>query len=381
MECRADKMRSSIYGCEKPGSLQRLAIFFWEDGGVQAQNRVKRKKRGFALIFLVGGCMMRIGQSGGKRIPRRKKFAKILGVLMDIFLPVVLALGALMLLWLYAIAPQMKNRPDFSELAKYDYAHRGLHNAKKGIPENTLKAFRAAAEAGFGMEFDLQLTKDKQVVVHHDESLLRTCGVDKKVSALTLDELRQYPIANTDQVVPTLQETLDAVGRRVPLIVEIKGYQPAEEICPLVWEILKNYRGVFCVESFDPVAVKWFRDYQPQIVRGQLMENLKPGKNLTAFQAFAGRNLLSNFLTRPNFEAYDYHARKRPAMWVARKIFGMQEVSWTVKDWETYYALKRENCMIIFEGFEPIADVKPAAAVTEQTAQSGRPAPVNIAKQ
>lgn len=324
--------------------------------------------------------MINIMYLKGEKVLRKDQFIQKFGVVMNILLAVVLALAVLLLLWLFAIAPQMKNRPDLSEFLKYDYAHRGLHNLEKGIPENTLKAFRLAAECGFGMEFDLQLTGDGEVVVHHDLTLKRTCGVEKNVNDLTLQELRQYRIAKTEEKIPTFQETLDAVGRRTPLIIELKGYNDPAELCTKVWEILKDYRGLYCIESFDPRIVKWFRENQPQVIRGQLMENLKPGKQLTALEALAGRNLLSNFLTRPNFEAYDYRSRKRPAMWAVRKLFGMQEASWTVKDWDTYYALKKEQCMIIFEGFEPMAQGGHVLETAEKAAPGSMTAPVNLRK-
>lgn len=323
---------------------------------------------------------MSINQSGEKNASGKNQGIQKFGALMNILLAVALALGMLILLWLYAIAPQLKNKPDLSAFSKYDYAHRGLHNQKKGIPENTLKAFRAAANAGFGIEFDLQLTKDGAVVVHHDLSLKRTCGVEKNIDTLSLAQLRQYCVGKTEEKIPTFQETLDAVGRRVPLIIELKGYNDPAQICTLVWDILKDYGGLYCVESFDPRIVRWFKENQPQVVRGQLMENLQAGQKMTAFQALAGRNLLSNFVTRPNFEAYDYHHRNRPSMWAARRIFGMQEVSWTVRDWDTYYALKKENCIIIFEGFEPAADSGHVLQITQQTVHAV-PAPVNFTKE
>jgi len=272
--------------------------------------------------------------------------------------PVLFIVFALFCLWLFAIAPQIRNRPDLSKLAEYDYAHRGLHNKNSGIPENSLAAFRLAAECGFGMEFDLMLSKDGVVMVHHDETLLRMCGVDIRVSALTAQQLRQYRLYDTDEVIPTFQETLDAVGRRTPLIIELKPSRSVEELCTATWDILKDYKGLYCIESFDPRVVKWFKENHPGVVRGQLMENLKANKELTVFEAFAGQNMLSNFLTRPNFEAYDYKYRSCPSLRLARKMFGMQEVSWTVRDLDTYKELKDDNCIIIFEGFQPYSDRK-----------------------
>lgn len=279
---------------------------------------------------------------------------------MTVFVIVALVLAFLFIMWLWLIAPQIKNRPDMSELRKFDYAHRGLHNKNKGIPENSLAAFRLAAERGFGIEFDLQITKDRKIVVHHDRSLKRMCGVDVNVDEITYSELQKYRLLGTEEVIPTLDQTLDAVGSRVPLIVEIKSYTEPEEISILVEERLMAYRGSYCVESFDPRVVKWFKENSPRVIRGQLMEHVQKNEEVGAFEAFLGRNLFSNFATRPNFEAYDYHSRNRPSMWLAKKIFAMPEVSWTIRDWRAYRQLKKEGCIIIFEGFEPTKGDMPA---------------------
>lgn len=262
--------------------------------------------------------------------------------------------------WLFLIGPRISKRAEIKELKKYDYAHRGLHNIEKGVPENSLKAFRMAAEAGFGMELDVQLTRDRKVIVHHDADLIRSCGVHEQVDNLSLEEIKQLRLFDTDEEIPTFEETLNAVGRRVPIIIEIKSYSEPEVICPIVWEVLESYEGEYCIESFDPRIVRWFKESHPYVVRGQLMQKLQHGKedNLTRIEAFAGRNMLSNFLTRPDFEAYDYHARNIPSMKLARGIFRMQEVSWTVKDWKTYKLLKADKCICIFEGFEPTKEAE-----------------------
>lgn len=286
---------------------------------------------------------------------------------MNYLLGIGLLVLAMFILWLWAIAPKISGRPDLSEFNKYDYAHRGLHNKEQKVPENSLKAFRLAANAGFGMEFDLQLTKDSKVVVHHDADLKRSCGADVKIADLTLEEVRAYKIFDTDERIPVLEEVLQAVGRRVPLIIELKNYNDPEILCTVVWDILRHYKGLYCVESFDPRIVKWFHDNQPQVVRGQLMEKLKKGENnLSAPAAFFGRNLFTNFLTRPNFEAYDFNNRNNLSLWVAKKLFGMQEVSWTIRNWDDYNKAKKDGCIVIFEGFEPFAkaqDVKNEEAV------------------
>ena len=265
---------------------------------------------------------------------------------------VVLAIVAVViLLWLWAIAPQLP-RADFSAFQKYDYAHRGLHDKEKGVPENSLKAFDLAVRGCFGMEFDLQLTKDGQVVVHHDLTISRTCGVDRNICDMTYEELSGYRLFGTEERVPLFTEVLKLVDGRTPLIIELKSYTRQEELCQKTVELLKGYQGLYCVESFDPRIVRWFRQHQPQVVRGQLMCRM-PEENMTRLQDFIGRNMLTNFFTRPHFEAYDFHTRRNPSLRAARRVFGMQEVSWTLRSLEDYRVAKGEGCLCIFEKFLP----------------------------
>ena len=157
---------------------------------------------------------------------------------------IIVCLG--FLAWLFCIAPASP-RGDFAEMKKYDYAHRGLHEKDLSVPENSMAGFKAAVEAGYGIEFDLQLTKDKKVVVHHDRSLKRVCGADVSIGDLTYKELQQYRLQNTEERVPLFSDVLALVDGRTPLIIELKHYDDADLLCPLVWELLRNYKGPYCV--------------------------------------------------------------------------------------------------------------------------------------
>ncbi|MEG1426292.1 MAG: glycerophosphodiester phosphodiesterase family protein [Oscillospiraceae bacterium] len=292
-------------------------------------------------------------------------------LLLGLMAAFALALLAILSFWIFSMAPRLKNRPSFTEFQKYDYAHRGLHSIKYGgkIPENSMAAFKLAVENGFGMEFDLQLSLDGYVVIHHDNNLKRICGVDRLISQLTLEELSKLHLSGTEQGIPLLTDVLEAVAGSTPLIIELKGYGNTKELCEKSWEILKNYTGLYCVESFDPFIVEWFRENHPEVVRGQLMAHFRAGENgLNLFTAFFARNLFTNSFTRPDFEAYDYTSRMNISLRVARSLFHMQEVSWTIRDPQAYDQCKREQCLCIFEGFDP---------TTEPDAQSARAACVS----
>lgn len=270
-----------------------------------------------------------------------------------IALAVAAVLLAGVLLWLWAIAPAGR-KPDFTEFKKYDYAHRGLHNLENGVPENSMTAFSLAVLGGFGMEFDLQLTQDKRVVVHHDPTIKRSCGVDRAIADMTFAELQGCRLFGTEEKVPLFRDVLKLVGGKTPLIIELKGYGDPAELCTLAMEELRGYKGLYCVESFDPRVVRWFRDNRPEIVRGQLMHRMKAGDDgLSAAGAFFARNMLTNWYNRPNFEAYDFKGRGFLALKAARGLFGMQEVSWTLRSKGDYEKARSLGNLCIFEKFLP----------------------------
>ena len=231
--------------------------------------------------------------------------------------------------WLYCIAPA-RPRGDFYKLLRYDYAHRGLHEKDLSVPENSLSAFRAAVKAGYGIEWDLQLTRDRKVVVHHDRSLKRVCGADVSIGDLSYKQLKEYRLHKTNERIPLFSEALTVVGGKVPLIIELKSYDPVEILCPLVWEILKDYKGEYCIESFDPKIVAWF-----------------------GIKAFFARNLWTNVISRPHFEAYDLHARGNISHRIACKLMKMQEASWTIRSAEEYRLCKSAGALCIFEYIRP----------------------------
>jgi len=188
-----------------------------------------------------------------------------------------------------------------SEILKYRYAHRGLFH-KPEVPENSLLAFRMACEKGFGIEFDVHLTKDGKLAVLHDNGLKRvtsvrsdhlpvipenaqieceiTIGSDALIEELTLEEAKQYPLEESDERIPEMREVLELVAGRVPLIVELKpNGGNHEKLCAEVMKELRKYEedypdAVYCVESFNSFAVLTMKKKFPDVVRGQLGSDL-----------------------------------------------------------------------------------------------------------
>lgn len=248
----------------------------------------------------------------------------------------------------FAIAPAMGGKEKAKSLMGRNYAHRGLHTEDKQVPENSLPAFAAACEAGYGMELDVQLSKDGEVVVFHDDTLNRVCGVDARVDDLTLAELKELSLCGTKETIPLFTEMLAVVDGREPLIVELKTGPHNDELCEKTLAILKEYKGEYCVESFDPRIVRWFRMNAPEIVRGQLA--MKPERydaSMPAWQRFALGNCLMNFMTRPHFIAYEIG--DHPFLVQMEILMGAVKVGWTSHD-NTH---EGDHDMVIFEFYKP----------------------------
>ncbi|MBQ6720152.1 MAG: glycerophosphodiester phosphodiesterase [Oscillospiraceae bacterium] len=265
-----------------------------------------------------------------------------------LFWPVVI------LVILYILANRCRtNHPGLEALQGWSYAHRGLHG--DGRPENSMAAFRAALEGGYGIELDIHLLKDGNLAVMHDSLLARTTGREGRIEDLTTEDLKNYTLEGTSETIPTFQEVLDLYDGKAPLIVELKpvgGNHAAltEAACTM----LESYSGVYCMESFDPRCIAWLKKNRPQIIRGQLSENfLKSDSKMPWLLRLALTHDLGNFLTVPDFVAYKFADRNNASIFVCRKFWKPQLVSWTLKTPEEYDIAVKEGWLPIFEGFRP----------------------------
>lgn len=241
----------------------------------------------------------------------------------------------------------------FSALRGWAYAHRGLHG--DGAPENSMEAFRRAKNAGYGIELDVHLLKDGNLAVIHDSLLLRTTGQEGRIEDLATEDLSDFKLEGTDFTIPTFQEVLDLYDGCAPLIVELKEAGNCQELCQRVCDVLDDYAGMYCVESFDPRCVRWFRANRPDIIRGQLAENYFKTKNSKlpfVLKLLLSNNML-NFLTRPDFVAYRYSDRRGLSNYLCRKLWRLKSVYWTLKDQNEFDETLKQNALPIFEDFCP----------------------------
>lgn len=219
----------------------------------------------------------------------------------------VAALFVLCVLFYLAVLvrPRGKNPSNISLLC--DYAHRGLHGGS--VPENSLAAFERACEEGFGIELDIQLSRDGEVMVFHDYSLARMTGCDKKLCDLNASELSRLSLAGTNQTIPTFSRVLELVGGRVPILVELKGENLDTSLCKKAAEILKDYGGDYCIESFNPLLVRNIKKYLPDAFCGLLYTNVCREKKSRNILNVALTWMALNFIARPNFIAYNQYDR------------------------------------------------------------------------
>ena len=239
---------------------------------------------------------------------------------------------------------------DFSSFKIVRYAHRGLHG--NGVPENSISAFKKAAENGYGAEFDVHLTADEMLVVIHDYSLERTTGIKGIVEEATLKEIKDCFLDDTDEKIPTLEEVLEIFEGKTPVIIELKSTNVNnKKLSKAVNDCLKNYNGEYCIESFDPRCVRWFKKNSPKTIRGQLSENFLISKNskIPLIYKFAITFLTTNFLTKPDFVAYKFKDRNNLSFKICTKIYKMQGVTWTIKDRISLRLAECENLIPIFE--------------------------------
>ena len=252
--------------------------------------------------------------------------------------------------YLFAVAPRLYDRPE--RMPKVYYAHRGLHDNISDAPENSMAAFRKAVDAGYGIELDVQLTKDGKVVVVHDFGLKRLCHVDGQVDSFTYEELQRFNIYDSQEHIPLFTEVLKLVDGRVPLIVELM-YKNGSNICEKAQEILNGYQGIYCIESFHPQVLMWYKSNYPYICRGQLSMNYQRDGERGKAVYHVMRHLLTNFLTKPDFIAYDCRAMHAVSKNICRNLFGCPSVAWTVKCQAQLDACRKYYDYFIFEGFEP----------------------------
>ena len=235
-------------------------------------------------------------------------------------------------------------------------AHRGLHDAARGLVENSPSAFEAAARAGYAIELDVHPSADGEVIVFHDKDLDRLTRRTGLVKEHTAHELTQIQLEGGADTIPTLGDVMAQVAGRVPLLIEIKNTgRIVGGLESGVAELLATYRGEAAVQSFNPYSMGWFAKNARHVLRGQIAEGYRDDKedvDLSPHEKFVLRHMLLSAISRPHFVAYDCNALPAPAPRIARRL-GLPVLSWTVRSEGTWERIKPFVDNIIFEGFTP----------------------------
>jgi glycerophosphoryl diester phosphodiesterase len=239
----------------------------------------------------------------------------------------LIALSSLLYLFVFA-RPRAGKCPDDRLLC--DYAHRGLHGGS--IPENSLAAFALAKEKGYGMELDVQLSKDGEVMVFHDYTLVRMTGTDGKLANYTKQELQSMHLKQSGEVIPTFKQVLELVDGEVPLLVELKGENLDSSLCQKVAELLKDYKGPYCIESFNPLLIRKIQQFLPDAYIGQLYTNVVRDKKKKSALNILLTIMGFNFLARPDFIAYNIEDRNSFPVKLTTKFYHAPKFVWTVKN-------------------------------------------------
>lgn len=242
----------------------------------------------------------------------------------------------------------MGKRLDF--LKNKIIAHRGYHDDSIGIPENSLKSFERAIENGYGIEIDLHLLKDGNIVVIHDDTTGRVTGVEKVLKDCTYDDIKDLKLRNTNLTIPLFKEVLDLVDGRVPLLIEYKYDNKPGDLEAKSMELLKEYRGEFAVQSFNPASVKWFKDNYENIPRGQLSRDYA-NDPMCFIKKFVLKNVLLNFYNKPDFISYSIKSLPTKRIDNLKKK-GMFIAGWIIKDNKDYDFAKDYCDSLIAENME-----------------------------
>ena len=267
------------------------------------------------------------------------------------------------ILYLFMIMPRMLHRPDRKKFTGVLYAHRGLHDNESDSPENSMAAFRKAVEGGYGIECDVQLTRDGIPVIFHDFTLSRVARYENdrhtevkgKVIDYTYEELQELVLLDSNERIPRFEDFLKMVDGKVPLIIELKIELKDIRVCDEVWKFLKDYKGVYCIESFNPLGVIWFKRNHPEIMRGQLSDEFHKDKpeEFKGILYFVLTRLLFNFLAKPDFIAFNRKYPKSLSLQLCRKLYRCTCAAWTVKSQEQLIEARRDFDIYIFDSFIP----------------------------
>ena len=242
-------------------------------------------------------------------------------------------------------------KKDMTWLLNGYFAHRGVFN--KEFPENSMEAFDNAIKYGYGIELDVQFSKDEKLVVFHDDNLKRVTGDNRNVCDVEYRELKTLKLSNTEKTIPLFEDVLKKIDGKVPLIVEIKHGNQSEKLAEETFLLLKKYKGKYAIQSFDPFILNWYVKNQPQIIRGQLSASPKNYVGFKGYEKFILANLLLDFKSKPDYISYELKGLPNFMVSFSKKIFKTPILVWTIKNENELSKAKICADGYIFDSFVP----------------------------
>lgn len=228
-------------------------------------------------------------------------------------------------------------------------AHRGYHNIE--YPENSMGAFKRAVDNGFGIELDIRILRDNQIVVFHDRNLRRLTGVNRSIARCTYDEIKSLKLLGTNEKIPLLKDVLEMVDGKVPLLIEIKNEGRVGRLEKKLGKVLSRYKKDFAVQSFNPFSVKYFTDNYPNFLRGLIIGSYRR-EGVAAYKTAISRSYYVDLKIKPDFNNYDIrHLPKRTIK--KKKEDGVIILGWTARSKESYHRALEICDNVVFEGFNP----------------------------
>lgn len=279
---------------------------------------------------------------------------KILEIIRVVFTVAIV----LLILYFVLICPRIFGRPKSRALGTKLFAHRGLFDSRAGVPENSMPAFRRAVDAGYGIELDVQMTKDRVPVVFHDFTLKRMCGVPGRVRDFTFEELQKLSLGESGEKIPKFSDVLALTDGKVPLIVEFKSNDTDMSLCAPIDAMLTKYRGDYCIESFNPLVLHWYRRHHNDVCRGQLSDGFLHDPEIhgvfyRTWFLFALQFLLTNILAKPDFIAYNQKYSGNISRRLCRNLFRIRSAAWTIRSEEQLTRARKSFDVCIFDSFIP----------------------------
>ncbi len=293
---------------------------------------------------------------------------------MPFFSSAFFAVGIVFGMLLFAVLPGRLPRKGRNYFYGRYIANRGLFNKDQTVPENSMAAFRAAAEQGYAIALPVQLTKDGALAVFHDKTLQRVCGENRRLEECTAEDLAALRLFETDERIPSLEEVLTLAGQNTPLLIELRDSHDNEKLCKLTLALLRSFQqagGEVAVQSINPALVAWYKTNGRDIMRGLKtapQDYLAAGGKL---QAFLISHMFLNAVCRPQF--VNFRASKENfGVSLFEKLGGMLMV-WTLEDALTAAGYEVSHDAILFQAFAPpprfkeklellVSDLPPQAA-------------------